>query len=66
MLRVIAAGIGVFALIGHTKGAEWVAVVLIVIGSGFYDRKTVTGLLKARFSGGGGSGVTAEQETGGA
>ena len=64
-LGLIGGGIAVFIYTNHAKGAEWVALALIVIGAGLFDRKAVTGLLKARFSGGGGSaGVTGEFQGG--
>ena len=56
-LGMIAAGVAVF-LLTSANGAEWVALALIVIGAGLFDRKTVTGLVKARF--GSASGDTGE------
>ncbi len=49
---LMVAGVLVFVLTNHAKGAEWVALALIVLGAGLFDRKTVTGLVKARFGGG--------------
>jgi hypothetical protein len=56
---LIVAGVAVFILTNHAKGAEWVALALIILGAGLFDRKTVTGLVKARF----GNGDTSEFPT---
>ena len=52
---LIGAGIGIFIYVNHAKGAEWVSLALIVIGAALFDRKAVVGLVKARFSNGGGN-----------
>lgn len=55
---MILGGVVVFVVTNHAKGAEWVALALIVLGAGLFDRKAVTGLVRARF--GNGSGNTSE------
>lgn len=50
-LTLIGGGIAVF-FGAHHDHAEWVAIVLIVLGGGLFDRQVVTGILRARFRGG--------------
>jgi hypothetical protein len=67
-IACVGAGIYIF-LTAHHSHSEWVSIVLIILGGALFDGKVVTGLLRARFGNGRNrseSGVTGEQETGGA
>ncbi len=52
---MVAAGVGVY-LVSHHDHSEWVAIVLIVLGAGMFDRYVVVSILRARF----GTGHTTE------